>query len=158
MRSRITPREALIRSASNQSPLATYQRRRSDFDARRLAAHRRWNLVANLRLLGFVAFGLAAWWSLTASTPLPWGLVVIFALTTAALVSHHTTLRRRRDRLAGLVTANDLAIARLELDWPLMPEPPVTDVPRSHPYAWDLDIVGLASLERLVAEARTQPR
>ncbi len=139
--------EVVIQSPSNESPLETYRQRRHDFEAQRLAAHRRWNLVANLRLLGFVAIGLAAWWGLTAPNPLRWALVVV-ALVTAALVSHHRSLRRRRDRLAGLVTANDLAIARLELDWKAMPEAPAADVPRSHPYAWDLDIVGSASLER----------
>lgn len=142
------PREVVIQSVANLSPLETYQQRRSDFEALRLAAHRRWNLVANLRLVGFGALGLAAWRSLTESSLFTWALVVIFTLVTVALVSHHRSLRRRRDRLAGLVKANDLAIARLELDWQSMPEPPIADVSRSHSYAWDLDIVGTASLER----------
>ncbi len=125
-----------------------YEDRRTTFEAQRLAVHRRWNLVANLRLLGFVALAYAAWQALTTSNLLLWVLVAVLAAITAALVGYHATLRRRRDRLAGLVTVNDLAIARLDLEWDAMPEAPLVDVPRSHPYAWDLDVVGPASIAR----------
>ncbi|MDQ3655268.1 MAG: hypothetical protein M3457_09330 [Chloroflexota bacterium] len=141
--------EATIPPASRPSTSdVTYSDRRAAFDAQRLAVHRRWNLVANLRLLGFVALAVAAWWALTAPNPLKWMLVVILAGVTAALVVYHASLRRRRDRLAGLVLVNELAIARLNLDWEAMPKAPDANVPRSHPYAWDLDVVGEASIAR----------
>lgn len=95
-----------------------------------------------------MALAVAAWWALTAPNPLKWMLVVVLAGVTAALVAYHASLRRRRDRLAGLVLVNELAIARLDLDWKAMPKAPDAGVPRSHPYAWDLDVVGAASMAR----------
>lgn len=141
--------EAHISSASSPTgSKATYADRRAGFEAQRLAVHRRWNLVANVRLLAFVGLGLAVWWAFSAPHVARWALAVVLAAVAIALVRHHASLRRRRDRLAGLVLVNDRAIARLDLDWEAMPSPPDTDVPRSHPYAWDLDVVGPASLVR----------
>jgi len=144
----VVAREAPISSTPGSSASVIYQGRRTTFEAQRLATHRRWNLVANLRLLGFAAVAAAAWWALNAPHPLKWVLVAGLAAVTTGLVVHHASLRRQRNRLAGLVAVNDLAIARLALDWDAMPEAPDANAPRSHPYAWDLDVVGPASMAR----------
>jgi hypothetical protein len=91
------------------------------------------------------------WWALRGPHIGKWALAAALLAVTIGLVSYHSALRRRRDRFAGLVAVNDLAIARLELDWASLPEPPDFDVPRAHPYAWDLDVVGPASLVRRVS-------
>jgi hypothetical protein len=132
-------------------PKSIYTDRRAGFEARRLAVHRRWNLVANLRLLGFTLLALVLWWALAEPHPLKWVLLLGLAAATAALVAHHAALRRRRDRLHGLVRANDAALARLALEWDEMPAAPDAGVPRTHPYACDLDVVGNASLVRRIS-------
>jgi len=140
------------------SPISTqldtesiYQDRRAKFEVQRAAVQRRWNLIANARLLGFAALAAALWWAWTGPHPAKWGLLAILAAFPIALVVHHRSLRRRRDRLDGLVQVNATALARLDLDWEAMPTPPDADVPRTHPYAWDLDVVGNASLVRRIS-------
>ncbi|MBA2470609.1 MAG: hypothetical protein H0V37_14485 [Chloroflexia bacterium] len=140
-----------ISSAPSPSASARYRQRRDEFEAQRLTIHKRWNLIANLRLLGFAALALAAWWAWAEPHPVKWVLVAVLAAVVIGLVAHHTSLRRQRDRLAGMVAVNELAIARLELDWKAMPELPASDMPRTHPYAWDLDVVGPASILRRVS-------
>ena len=72
------------------------------------------------------------------------------------LVVIHTRLRHERSRLDRLVQVNVDALARLALDWEAAPEPPPADVDRRHPYAFDLDIVGRASLAHRIATATTR--
>lgn len=72
------------------------------------------------------------------------------------LVVIHGRLRRERDRLGRLAQVNADAIARLALDWDEAPEPPPPGVDRRHPYAFDLDIVGRASLAHRIATVTTR--
>jgi hypothetical protein len=61
-------------------------------------------------------------------------------------VAWHARLRRERDRLARLVELNALALARLDLAWDRLPEPPPAGITSDHAYARDLDVVGATSL------------
>ncbi len=67
------------------------------------------------------------------------------------LVNYHTSLRRKRDRLGAMVAVNELADARLNLKWNQLAESPLGEIPRAHPYAWDLDVVGETSLLRRIS-------
>ena len=149
-------REAHIQTVTHSNPIATYQERRSRFEGERLAIQKRWNVIANVRLAGFVLVALMVWWALRDPAPWKWGAAAALIIVVIALVVHHGRLRRQRDRLAGLVAANDLAVARYDLVWTDLPEPPVDAVPRSHPYAWDLDVVGPASLLKRVSTPTLQ--
>ena len=84
-------------------------------------------------------------------------LVVLLALAVLTwLIVTHRRLRRERDRLGRLVQVNADALARLALDWDAAPEPPPPGVDRSHPYAFDLDIVGRASLAHRIGTVTTR--
>jgi len=135
---------------------AVYTARKEAFETARAATHRRWNLVANVRLAAFVALGLAVWWLWRDWSALP-GLVTLLALVALIwLIARHGRLRRERDRLARLVRVNSDALARLALDWDAAPEPPPPGVDRRHPYAFDLDIVGHASLAHRIGTVTTR--
>jgi len=143
-----TRQEHPIHASPDTAAHATYSTRRDAFEAHRAAIQRRWNLVANIRLLGFVAVALAAWWALRGPHLGKWAVVAALLIVVIGLVAWHTRLRRRRDALAALVAVNGLAIARLDLDWDALPVPPIAEIPRSHPYAWDLDVAGQGSVLR----------
>ncbi len=144
-------REAPIQSATETDIIATYAQRREAFEAERLAVHKRWLLIANVRLAGFALLAIVVWWALREPHIGKWWLAAAILVAVIGLIVHHASLRRGRDRLAGMVTANDQAIARLDLDWANVPEPPAHSVPRTHAYAWDLDVVGDASLLRRIS-------
>jgi hypothetical protein len=143
--------EAPIQSVTESDTISTYAQRREAFEAQRLAVHKRWLLIANIRLAGFALLAVVVWWALRGPHAGKWALAAAILVAVIVLVAYHASLRRTRDRLAGMVAANDLAIARLELDWEALPELPTHDVPRSHAYAWDLDVVGDASLLRRIS-------
>ncbi len=153
--------EDIITTVSHHSPgeaedaQAVYTARMSTFESARAAVHRRWNLIANIRLVVFVALGLAVWWLVSDRSQLP-GLVVLLALVALIwLIVTHRRLRHERDRLDRLVHVNADALARLNLDWDAAPEPPAPGVDRRHPYAFDLDIVGHASLAHRIGTLAT---
>jgi len=77
-------------------------------------------------------------------------LVVFFALVR----SHRqvTTLNRTLYAWADVKRTH---IARMTLNWPVIPRPDGIDVHSTHPFALDLDIVGDCSLLRLVNTAVT---
>ena len=141
---------------TNTHPISTYQERRARFEAERLVVQKRWNLIANIRLAGFVLLAVMIWWALRDPAPWKWGLALVVFAVVIGLVIHHSRLRRQRDRLAGLVAVNDLALARYALEWPMLPDGGPQDVPRSHPYAWDLDVVGPSSLLKRISTPTLQ--
>lgn len=141
---------------TDSHPIATYQERRARFEAERLVIQKRWNLIANIRLAGFVLLALMIWWALREPAAWKWGGVLVILVVVIGLVVHHGRLRRQRDRRAGLVAVNDLAIARYELAWADLPDGGPRDVPRTHPYAWDLDVVGPASLLKRISTPTLQ--
>ena len=103
-----------------------------------------------------MALGLAAWWLWSDPGALP-ALTVLLALAALVwLIVTHRRLRRERDRLDRLVHVNADALARLALDWDAAPEPPPPGVDRRHPYAFDLDIVGRASLAHRIGTVSTR--
>ncbi len=90
-----------------------------------------------------------AGWSLEA------GLVALFV----ALVVLHARVEARRERAELAVTFHERGLARLADDaWRALPDAgamPDGSSPDAHPYAGDLDVLGKASLYKLVAGAQT---
>nr|MBA3275738.1 hypothetical protein [Chloroflexia bacterium] len=76
---RIIVREVPISPAPSPSASALYRRRRDEFEAQRLTIHKRWNLIANLRLLSFAALAAAGWWAWFEPRPVKWVLVAVLA-------------------------------------------------------------------------------
>ena len=87
-------------------------------------------------------------------------LIILLAIAVTAivvaLVVYHGRLRRERDRLTRLVDVNTLALHRLALEWDALPLPPDVGEARSHAYAYDLNVIGRASLEQRVGTPATQ--
>lgn len=128
-----------------------YSARKSAFEAQRDETHRRWNRIANLRLLGFIAVAFGAWWAWRDRGPLPVLVTLIAVVVVVWLIAIHRRLKRKRDRLDDLADVNVRALARLALDWDAAPSPLPANVDRNHPFAFDLDIVGHASLAQRIA-------
>jgi hypothetical protein len=127
-----------------------YSSRIERFSVNHRAISRRWSMIANLRLAAFVVIGLTLWWlwdqrDIWILAPL---LLEIGAVIW--LIALHTRLRHERDALKRLIDVNHRAIARLDLRWNDLPAPPDQEIPRDHPFAWDLNIVGDASLLRRI--------
>lgn len=139
-------REAPITSSSEPDVISIYEHRRDDFDAQRLVVQRRWNLIANLRLAGFVLLALVTWWALRGPHLGKWALAAVILVATMVLVGYHTRLRRERDALAGMAQANQDALNRLYLQWDEVKVPDLDTIPRSHSFAWDLNVTGPGSL------------
>ncbi len=132
-----------------------YQERSREFQRQFTAVSRRWNRVANLRLVAFVlGAGLIGWalWRDQAWLVVP-GLVALLAF--AWLVSHHQRLGKQRRRLELLIEINKAGVARVERDWTRLPLVDSWMPPSGHPFAKDLDIFGHASLFHFLARTTT---
>ena len=116
----------------------------------------RWNVVANARLVAFLAAAAAAIWGLWGRAPLGWPLAGLFLAVFIALAIYHARLGRARARLATLRAIQEEALARIDRRWDDLPPPWTPEVPADHPYAADLDIVGRASLFQLLDTTATR--
>jgi len=158
-------RPPIVAPSPSRSPAANaaevYAERQVAFSAERV--HRRWLLVANLRLVAFVVLGIALWQFLFVRTGWPITVLTLLAFAiVVALVILHGRLRRERDRLERLATVNALAGQRLALAWDDLPAPPTaaTDTPRepsaAPSYSHDLNVTGRASLEQRIGTPATR--
>jgi hypothetical protein len=75
---------------------------------------------------------------------------VIAGIALALLVRRYRELTEQWNRASMLATINGRGVARVQRNWPELPEPRAVAVPEGHPYALDLDIAGHASLQQLV--------
>ena len=116
----------------------------------------RWNLVANARLVAFLAAVAATAWGLWGREPVGWALAGLLLGIFVVLAVYHARLGRQRARLATLCAIQEEALARLDRRWGDLPMPWVPEVPPEHPYAEDLDIIGRASLFQLLDTTATR--
>ena len=116
----------------------------------------RWHRVANLRLVAFVGAVAAAAWAIWGRAPLGWPLAAVLLLAFIGLAAYHARLGRERARHATMQAVQRDAIARIERRWADLPTPWQPHVPSDHPYAFDLDIVGRASLLQLLNTTATR--
>jgi hypothetical protein len=118
--------------------------------------NRRWSVIANVRLAVVILIGFILWqWWQERDTTL---LVLAGAVTVAliALVVVHGRLRARREALRRRMSVNERALARLAQRWDDLPLPPDAGITRDHPYAWDLNIVGRASIAQRIGTPVTR--
>src|SRR5215213_2438305 len=116
----------------------------------------RWNLVANARLIAFLAAVAAAAWGLWGRVAAGWALAGLLLGVFAVLAIYHARLGRQRARLATLRAIQEEALARLDRRWSDLPISWVPEVSPDHPYAGDLDIIGRASLFQLLDTTATR--
>lgn len=137
-------------AGDRQTPDAIYAARRARFGREGSDLEARWNRVANLRLLAFLAAAVCVGWGIR--TRSPWLFVAGAPMLVAflALVRHHVVLGQARRRALELVMISDEAGARRRRDWRALPLRSTFRAPADHPYAGDLDIFGQASLFHLL--------
>lgn len=135
---------------------AVYQSRIETYGAQRDAIQRRWNLIANIRLAAFLALGLIGWliWR-DANPPLVF-LAALAGLAVAVLIVQHRRLRRERDDLQRLIDVNVRSRDRALLAWDTVPAAPPSGADRTHAYAFDLNIVGSASIAQRIGSPTTR--
>lgn len=117
---------------------------------------RAWSMLGNLRLVFAVlaVVGGWQWWQHRSSL---WGLAALIgALTFVWLAARQRRIGGIRDAAAAIVTVNQRAIERLQLNWDALPLPPDVRVDASHPYARDLNIIGKASIVQRIGTPGTQ--
>jgi hypothetical protein len=137
------------------SPETIYRSRADAFSAEAIRLSRRFNRIANLRLVAFVAAGTFLIWGVTQGVAAAVGLAVAFGATFAGLVRYHRQLGLRRNRASGLRDVNLEAIERLARRWENIPLRHRATADPRHPYAADLDLFGRASLLHLLDTTRT---
>ena len=112
------------------------------------------------RLAAFLAallLGLGGEWT---AGPLRTGLLLAAVAAGVAFVWLVRRHRRVRERVRWHRTLEELAdegMARLDRSWSDLPPAPAPEADRDHPYAADLDVLGPASLGRLLATPATPP-
>lgn len=148
--------ETLTPSRTVGDATARYNDRIATTHASWREVNRRWSLIANLRLVVVVIIGVILWrWWQDREGPLML-LAAVLAIGLIALIVVHGRFRVRREELRRLIVVNERALARLEHRWDDVPEPADAGVTREHPYAWDLNIVGRASLGQRIGTPATQ--
>lgn len=141
---------------SRANPRLPYESRLGAATAGYERVNTRWNQVANARLLAFLLAVAAGAWGLWGRAPLGWPLAALFLAAFVVLAAYHARLGRARSRLATLRAIQEEALARLDRRWRDLPAPWLPEVPADHPYAFDLDIVGRASLCQLLDTTATR--
>ena len=137
------------------SPTAVYRARRDRFGAERDGLSRRWNLVANLRLLAFAAGASVLAWGLWSDRPVAIGAGTTLLAIFVALAVFHARLGGRRRRATTLTEINNEAAMRVAREWAGLPLRHSTRAAADHPYAADLDLFGRASLAQLLETPAT---
>jgi hypothetical protein len=146
-----------VASAHEQThrPEAIYRSRADTFAAEALWLSRRFNRIANLRLVAFVATGSLLIWGIAQNLVVAIALGLASGVAFGVLVRYHRQLGSQRNRARGLRDVNLESIERLARRWETIPlRHRMTADPR-HPYAADLDLFGHASLLHLLDTTRT---
>src|SRR5688500_7365102 len=116
-------------------PRLSYESRLVTASAGYEQVNTRWNVVANARLVAFLAAAVAAAWGLWGRAPAGWALAGLFLGVFVVLAVYHARLGRTRARLATLRTIQEEALARIDRRWGDLATTWVPDVPADHPYA-----------------------
>lgn len=138
----------------NHDPRGEYLRR---LDARkRLLAtlSRQDGVVANVRLVVFVA-GVAIAWLAFWPPSVHWAWLSIPVAAFVALVIMHERIKQGLSRARNAVEYYERGIARVEDRWMGAGREGLDLMPKEHPYAGDLDIFGPGSLYQLLCTAQT---
>ncbi len=148
------PPAAVQRQAG--TPEQVYDTRCTHFGELRDAVARRWNILANLRLLAFLAavfaLGVGFQQGMDLLKLAGLGLLALFIV----LVRYHSVLGKERRRYDELYKINNEARLRLRRQWADLPLRHTVRAESGSAYAGDLDIFGRASLFELLGTVGTQ--
>jgi len=115
----------------------------------------RFNRVANLRLVAFIASAACLIWGILQAAALIITAGVVFGVALVLLVRHHRELGRRRERAVALQVTNQVALERLRRHWSSVPLRHTERADAAHLYALDLDLFGHASIMHLLDTTTT---
>jgi hypothetical protein len=137
------------------SPEAVYAARAEAFRTEAIGLTVRFNRLANLRLVAFLAAAVCLIWGLSQAAPAAIGGGLVLGAAFVALVRYHRILGLRRDSASCLAAINMEARERLARRWQNVPLRHVVRADPQHAYAADLDLFGHASLLHLLDTTRT---
>lgn len=142
--------------AQYTSAAKRYQQRIDRFTTEHRDVHQRWSLLANVRLVLFVALALCLWqWWRAGSSIAGVGVLVVAGILIPTLIAHRR-LRAMRDNLARMIIVNEHGQNRATLSWTRdIPLPPIAVQDHEHSYARDLNVGGEASLLRRIGTPAT---
>lgn len=145
------PDERPVTETSSPSATTRYQQRIDRLTGEHDAIQQRWSLLANVRLVLFVALAVAIWQWWMGDSTIAGIIAAMLVIALVPIIVVHRRLRAERDRLDRLVRINTLARDRAALAWDGdLPRSPISSPPLDHPYARDLNIIGDASLIRRI--------
>jgi hypothetical protein len=128
----------------------TYRQRIEVFSRQYAEISRQWSLMANLRLVVFVVIALNAWWAWDQRSWLLAAPIAIESALVIGLIRQHRKLRQERDQAHRMIEVNRHGLARIGMQWGELPPLLESDISREHPFAWDLNVVGDASILRRI--------
>lgn len=143
------------RSHPTSGPDQIYAQRAARFAAERDAYAARWSRVANWRLAAFTVAAACAglgWWR---NLPALLWLSLALGLAFLGLVAYHNRLGDSRRRSGILHDLNAEGLLRLARDWAALPLRRPPGPPPANPTAYDLDLLGEASLQHLLNTPQT---
>ena len=137
------------------SPREEYERRRNLAQEAEKAIARRDEVVANVRLVIFLATGVLAWLAFFGHQVSPFWLVLP-ALAFAACLVAHDRLAKAMAKARARSAIYELGLARVGDDWVGKGSSGDRFSDPEHPYAADLDLFGSGSLFQRISTARTR--
>jgi hypothetical protein len=132
-----------------------YASRRDRYAGERDALTQRWNRLANLRLIAFVAFAASVVWAIWVRSWLPAAPGAIALVAFVGLVVVHRRVGRLRWRAAILHDLNDEGEKRVRREWAGLPLRHTFRAAPDHPFAGDVDLFGRASVFHLLETVET---
>jgi MutS domain V len=137
------------------SPETIYRARADAFNAQTERLSRRFNRIANFRLVAFVGAGACLIWGIANGVAAVAVLGLALGATFVGLVRYHRQLGVQRNRASGLRNVNLETIERLARRWESVPLRHRRIADPQHPYAADLDLFGRASVLHLLDTTHT---
>lgn len=132
------------------TPFENYTHRLKRSSVARDRLHRTWSLLGNIRLALAVLIVICMWQWWNDQRTL-WAVVIpVGVVATVILAFRQRGVRSQRDAAAAFMTVNQRGIDRLSHAWDALPSPPDAEVDRTHPYAWDLNVIGKASVAQRI--------
>ena len=98
------------------------------------------------RLIAFLATGVAVATAIAEHSALAWGLAALFAAGFVGAVIVHHIVHVMLDDARTVRDIHDRNLARIDGRWQELAARAGDPLPHSHPYAWDVDLVGPGSL------------
>jgi hypothetical protein len=141
-------KDSLLRT--RQTLLRAHERQITRLSARRDEILQRSANLTRWRLLVFIAGFIATLVAFNSANTIGITILAVSVLVFGGLVAVHRRVQRAADRMAIWQRMKYEALARMQLHWNAIPEALAVPVDTSHPFAYDLDILGEFSLYGLL--------